>query len=522
MKAIRYVALAVAALVLAAVGYYLGERSGASHAGKAPAAGGQEAPATGAATQGDAKVDPSTGRSVLYWHDPMVPGSKFDKPGKSPFMDMQLVPVYADGAGDTGKVTISPRTVQNLGIRMALVRRAEMGTGFAAVGTVSIDERLIWAVQSRVAGYVERLYVRAQFDAVRRGQALAEIYAPEWLAAQEEYLLLRRNSRAGDDALIQAARERLLFLGVSEQQLQAIERSGKASPRVTLYAPETGVVWELGARDGQAVSPGATLFKLAGLGTVWVNAELPEAQAALVKPGSPVEGRAAAMPEKLFKGRVEAVLPDVNPTSRTLKARIVLANPEGALKPGMFASLSFTGSDKAVLLVPAEAVIYTGQRNVVILAEEGGKFRPVDVRVGREGGEQTEIREGLQEGQHVVASGQFLIDSEASLKSALTRMNDPNAPAAGQAATHRGGGKVTAIEGGYITIQHGPIASANIAAMSSIFSIPRSGLPRNIAVGDRVSFEFVTTAGELQLTAIAPEVPEPAQAGGEQGKGTRP
>ena len=374
------------------------------------------------------KIDPKTGRKVLYWHDPMVPGPRFDKPGKSPYMDMQLVPMYADEAGDDGKVAISPRTLQNLGIRTAEVKPGALDMGFSTVGAVSIDERGISIVQSRVNGYIEKLYVRAQYDAVSRGQKLLEIYAPDWLSAQEEYLALKRSSQPGADLLADAARERLKLLGISEEQIQAIEHEGKTNPRVTLHAPDAGLVWELSAREGMAISPGMTLFKLAPVGTVWVNAEVPETQAALIRPGVEVEGRAAAFPETVFKGKVAALLPDVNATTRTIKARIVLANPGGLLKPGMFARLEFGGHDKQGLMVPTEAVIYTGKRNVVIVAEGDGKFRPVDVEVGHDSGETTEIRKGLEAGQRVVVSGQFLIDSEASLKTTVERMNAPEAP----------------------------------------------------------------------------------------------
>ena len=381
------------------------------------------------AATGD-RVDSKTGRKVLYWHDPMVPGPKFDKPGKSPYMDMPLVPVYAEEASDNGKIAISPRTLQNLGIRTAEVKPGTLDPGFSTVGAVGIDERGITTVQSRVNGYVEKLYVRAQYDAVSQGQKLLEIYAPDWLSAQEEYLALKRSGQPGADLLAEAARERLKLLGISEEQIQAIERDGKTNPRVTLHAPDAGLVWELGAREGMAVSPGMTLFKLAPVGTVWVNAEVPETQAALIRPGVEVEGRAAAFPDTVFKGKVAALLPDVNATTRTIKARIVLANPGGLLKPGMFARVDFGGHDKQGLMVPTEAVIYTGKRNVVIVAEGDNKFHPVEVEVGRDSGEMTEIRKGLRAGERVVVSGQFLIDSEASLKTTVERMNAPEPPPA--------------------------------------------------------------------------------------------
>jgi Cu(I)/Ag(I) efflux system membrane fusion protein len=353
----------------------------------------------------------------------MTPGPRFDKPGKSPFMDMQLVPVYADEAPDEGKLHINPRTVQNLGIRLAEVKYGQLDMGFSVVGAVTIDERSITTVQSRVNGYVEKLHVRAQYDVVAKGQQLVEIYAPDWLAAEEEYLALKRSSQPGVELLAQAARERLTLLGISDDQIRAIETDGKSNPRVTLFAPESGLVWDLGIRDGMAVSPGMTLFKLASLRTVWVNAEVPETQAELAKPGVSVEARVTAIPGKAFRGQIAMLLPDVNATTRTIKARIVLSNPGGDLKPGMYATLTLGGHERPALLVPTEAVIATGTRNVVIVSDSGGKFHPVDVKLGHESGDMTEIRNGLEKGQQVVVSGQFLIDSESSLKAMLSRMN---------------------------------------------------------------------------------------------------
>jgi Cu(I)/Ag(I) efflux system membrane fusion protein len=407
--------------LLAGGGYYLGRQASTAHtSAQQPAAAQSE-------------------RRILYWHDPMVPDKKFDKPGKSPFMDMQLVPVYADEAGAAGQVTISSNTMQSLGIRTAEVKRGPMDMGMGTVGTVAIDERTISDVQARASGYVERLYVRAQYDKVARGQPLVDIYSPEWLAAQEEYLALRSGRIESGKQVYQAARERLLRLGISEQQISRIERDGKASPRVTLYAPRSGLVWELGVRDGQAVNPGMTLFKLAALDSVWVNAEVPESLAAAVTPGVAVEGHSAATPERVFKGKVAALLPEINPTTRTVKARIVLANPDHSLQPGMFARIDFTGGVKQALLVPSEAVIHTGRRSVVILAEAEGRFRPVDVELGRESNDLTEVRKGLVEGQKVVVSGQFLIDSEASLKTTLDRLQGaaPKGPGSPDSAPGR-------------------------------------------------------------------------------------
>jgi Cu(I)/Ag(I) efflux system membrane fusion protein len=472
------------------------------------------APAKPAAT---ATPPPASDRKILYWHDPMSPGTKFDKPGKSPFMNMELVPVYADettSGDDSGRVTINARTAQNLGIRFAEVKEVRMSTGLTTTGAVSVDERSLSVVQARVTGYIEKLHVRAQYDTVTRNQPLAEIYSPEWLAAQEEYLVVRRSTQPGAAAIAQAARTRLALLGVSEAQIQRIEQNGKAEPRVTLYTPDAGVVWEIAVRDGMAVNPGMPLFRIANLGSVWVNAEVPETEAALVRPGALVTARAAAMPDAVYKGTVATLLPDVNAATRTIKARIVLANPGGRLKPGMFVSVAFGGEAKSMLAVPAESVIHTGARTVVIVAEDGGKFRPVDIETGRDSGDMTEIRKGLTAGQKVVASGQFLIDSESSLKTTLSRLQSapdvaPTATSSIKTTQHTASGKINSIDakGGTLELSHGPIPALKWPAMTMIFRAADKALLSNAKPGDDIEFDVLgepNKDGDYVITRITP------------------
>jgi len=388
-----------------------------------------------ASAQKAGDVDAKTGKKVLYWHDPMVPGQKFDKPGKSPFMDMQLVPVYADNGGDETAVAISPRMQQNLGVRTAEVKSGSLTSTVEAVGSVAYNERDVAVVQARSNGFLERLHVRAPLDPVRKGQPLAELYVPDWVAAQEEYLTAKRISAQSDSkslaGLADAARQRMRLAGMSDAQIAAVEAGGKVQARFTITAPIAGVIGELTAREGMTVMAGAPLFRINGLSTVWVNAELPEVSAAQIHPGNPVEARTPAVSGTVFKGKVSAILPEVNPATRTIKARIELANPGGQLVPGMFATVSFApAARKDVLLVPTEAVIQTGKRSVVVVAQGEGKFAPVDVEVGVDSNGQTEIRKGLQAGQKVVISGQFLVDSEANLKASTTRMGDAPADTA--------------------------------------------------------------------------------------------
>ena len=439
-------------------------------------------------------VQDGSGKQVLYWFDPMYPQQKFDKPGKSPFMDMQLVPKYAGDGGEAGTVSISPQVVQNLGVRTAQAKSGALEQRFEAVGSVAYNERGVVQLQARAAGFVEKLHARAPLDPVKKGAPLVEILYPEWAAAQEEYLLLRKSAAHEMPALTQAARQRLLLLGMSEAEVAALEREGRTRARVTLHSPISGVIAELGVREGMTVTPGASLFKIVDLSTVWVNAEVPESQAAWLRPGSAVEARVAAYPEMAFEGRVGAILPELTTATRTLRARIELKNPESRLKPGMFATLVFRGArGKDSVLVPSEAVIRTGSRDLVILALGEGKFRSVPVEVGVEAGGQSEIRKGVQGGDSVVLSGQFLIDSEASLGATLSRLEGAEQPAAAQAGggAHQGRGRVTDIDAqaGRVELEHEPIPAMQWPAMSIGFVVEDKAQLSTLKKGDVVEFE---------------------------------
>lgn len=480
-------------------------------------------PMTAGASAGTPVARSEAGKKLLYWHDPMVPGQRFDKPGKSPFMDMQLVPVYG-GSGnedDDGKISISPRVQQNLGVRTALVTTGKLSTGVIAVGSVAYNERDVALVQARSNGFIERLYVRAPLDPVRKGQPLAELYVPDWIAAQEEFLAVRGMQGNDTASLVDGARQRMRLAGMTDAQVRLVESGGKVHSRLTISSPVSGVIAELGAREGMTVMAGAQLFRINGISSVWVNAEVPENVAAKVHPGDAVEARSPALPGSVFRGKVGAILPEVSAATRTLKARIELANPNGQLVPGMFATLTFASSASdqggAVLLVPSEAVIQTGARSVVMLAQEGGKFMPVDVEPGSENNGQTEIRKGLVAGQKIVVSGQFLIDSEASLKGSATRMGTFQAPGTAKAGPlHHGEGKVERVDKDELIISHGPIASLQWGPMTMPFKLP-SSMPGNINVGDRVAFDVRQRKdGSFEIAAfslIAPIAAVPAMNG---------
>jgi Cu(I)/Ag(I) efflux system membrane fusion protein len=456
-------------------------------------------------------VDPETGKKILYYHDPMVPGNKFDKPAKSPFMDMMLVPVYTDGDADQSKVTVSSRIQQNLGVRTAPVVEGMLSPQVSAVGSIAYNERDQVIVQARATGYVERLHVRATLDRVAKGQALADLYVPEWIAAQEEFLSVRRMQGTDLASLVDGARQRMRQVGMSDAQIRLVETTGTTQPRVTLTSPQNGVVVELLAREGMTVMSGATLFRINGLGTVWANAEVPETQAALLRPGAKVSAKSPAVPGTTFEGKVQAILPEVNAATRTIKARVELANPGARLVPGMFITVQLTDNRaEKSLLIPTEAVIQTGKRTVVMVAEDNGKFSPVEVEAGIESDNQTEIKRGLKLGQRVVVSSQFLIDSEASLKGVEARLNDaPKPTAANTAKRHQGEAKVEAITRDAITLSHEPIPSIKWPSMTMDFKPPEKGLPRNVQTGDRVTFEFYEAAeGIPQITIITPMASE--------------
>jgi Cu(I)/Ag(I) efflux system membrane fusion protein len=454
----------------------------------------------------------ATDKTVLYWHDPMVPSQRFDKPGKSPFMDMPLVPVYAGEVADDGKVSINSRIQQNLGIRIAEVTKGSLATSIEAVGNVAYNERELAVMQARANGYVEKLYVRATLDLVRKGQALAELYVPDWVAAQEDFVTAKRLAAQGGGAagmdLVDAARQRMHLAGMSEEQIQLVESAGKVHTRLIVTAPVSGVVTELGAREGMTVTNGTPLFRINGLDTVWVNAEVPENAVAQVHPGNVVEVRTSALSGVVFKGKVIAVLPDVNLATRTSKVRIELDNPKQQLVPGMFTTVNLSpNTHMEVLLVPSEAVIQTGKRTVAMVAQSDGKFAPVDIETGSENNGLTEIRKGLNLGQKVVVSGQFLIDSEASLRGTTLRMGDVPGPVGNVVPTHRGSGKVEVIENNKITISHGPIPSLQWGAMTMGFKLPASGLPQGIKLGDRVDFEVRPISdGGFEIVSIVPAV----------------
>jgi Cu(I)/Ag(I) efflux system membrane fusion protein len=448
---------------------------------------------------------PAASGKVLYWYDPMSPGQHFDHPGKSPFMDMPLVPKYADGAGASSGVKIDTAAVQNLGVRFAVVRRGSLAQSLDAPGTVDFNDRDVAIVQAKAAGFVQRVYARAPGDVVSAGAPLADLLVPEWGGAQTEYLAVRKT---GDLALTAAARQRLTLLGMPAGLISEIERSGRPRSVVTVSTPVAGVIKTLGVRAGMTVSANQTLAEVNGLSTVWVNVAVPEAQAGTVRVGQAAIADFSAYPGRIFTGRVSAILPEAQTASRTLQVRVELPNRGGALHPGMFATVHLASSGaRSALLVPSEAVIRTGRRTLVMVALEGGHFQPAEVETGAEFNGETEILSGLQEGERIVASGQFLIDSEANLSGTQARTVDqmPGAPAAasGPPAVYETQGRVEALSAQSITLSHGPVPQIGLPAMTMAFRLANPALARGLNVGDRVAFGFTQDAAGPTVRSLS-------------------
>lgn len=429
-----------------------------------------------------------SGRKILYWYDPMVPSQHFDKPGKSPFMDMQLVPKYADEAGGEAGVRIDPARVQNLGVRVVAAEQGTLAGGVTATGTIDFNQRDIAIVQARAAGFVQRVYARAPGDLVGAGAPLADLLVPEWAGAQAEYLAVRKT---GNTALIRAARQRLTLLGMPAGTIAAVERGGRPHNVITVSTPTGGTIRALGVRAGMTVSAGQMLAEVNGLGTVWLNAAVPEVMAGQLRPGQAATASLTAYPGERFTGRIAAILPDVQAESRTLTVRIELPNRGGRLRPGMFGNVDFGSAGRAALLVPSEAVIRTGTRTLVMLALPQGRYQPAEVRIGSEAGGRTEILAGLAEGEKVVASGQFLLDSEASLSGVEARpIGGGTAAPAAQPALHEASGRIEKIDASGVTLSHGPVPALKWPAMTMTFRLGAPGLARGFRTGDRVRFAF--------------------------------
>lgn len=358
-------------------------------------------------------------REVLYWYDPMYPQQRFDAPGRSPFMDMDLVPRFAED-GDT--VSIEPEVARRLGVRLTTVTRGLMQPSINVSGEIGYDQRQLTVLQTRASAWVVRVPPRAPDELIEPGGVLAELLVPEWVAAQEEYLALRRY---GDADLLAAGWQRMRLAGMPEPLMQAVRRSGRVQQHWMVESPVRGAIRELGVREGMTLAPGAGIAQIAGLDPVWLEASVPEAQAAGLAVGQPLQVHLPAQPGTSLEASISQILPEADPASRVVRLRAEMANPDGRLRPGMTARVNIAQPvEEPSLLLPADAVIRSGRRDIVLVWEDANQYRPVEVSLGQESGDQVEVLAGLEAGQRVVASAQFLLDSEANLRGMLARALD--------------------------------------------------------------------------------------------------
>jgi membrane fusion protein, copper/silver efflux system len=457
------------------------------------------------------QVGESAEKQPLYWVAPMDANYRRDKPGKSP-MGMDLVPVYEEeGTGrNDGGVQINPAVRANLGIKTGTVSRGPVAIPVHTVGYITDDEDDLIHVHSRIAGWVEVLHVRSVGEQVRRGEPLYELYSPELVNAQQEFLMSERLRRGSEVA---ATGGKLRSFGMTDTQIANLKKTGKVRERITVFAPGSGYVAALPVRAGMYIRPDTEIMAIGSRESVWVIAEFFERQAGLVVAGQSVAFTTPSMPDTHWQGTIDYVYPELDAKTRTLRARVRVPNTDGRLRPNMFVNLTMQapiGDD--LLTIPRPALIQRSDSQHVLLAEGDGYFRPVPVVTGREAGDRVVIQEGLEEGQQVVVSAQFLIDSETSLEAAMLRLEadeqssgatDSDSP---PSALIEGVGRITELdsEGGSITLDHGPIPELSWPAMTMAFALSDAVDTGALTPEQTVRFGFRETPEGYLVERIEP------------------
>ena len=430
-------------------------------------------------------------KKPLYWVAPMDSNYRRDKPGKSP-MGMDLIPVYEDESSTDdfgpGAVRVAPHVVNNLGVRTAPVELENMHTEISTVGYVQYDEDKLIHIHPRVDGWIEKLYVKAEGDPVEKGQPLYSLYSPQLVNAQEELLIaLKRNN----GSLVTAAKDRLKALQLSAGLIKELEQTKKVQQTITFYSPQAGVVDGLKIREGFYVKPGDTLLSIGKLDQVWVEAEVFERDAALIKEGLPVSMILDYLPGEDWTGVVDYVYPALNSKTRTLRVRLKFGNPDFQLKPNMFAQVSIHANQAdSAIIVPKEAVIRTGKQDRVVLALGDGQFKSIEVTIGRVDKDSIEILSGLNEDDVVVTSAQFLIDSESSKSSDFKRMTHDEVPNSIWMQ-----GEVNSVMTGHrmVNITHGPAEAWDWPEMTMDFNVAENVDVDSLKSGQSLHFEVSKT-----------------------------
>lgn len=435
----------------------------------------------------DVEMEPDPDEPV-YWVAPMDPNYRRDKPGKSP-MGMDLVPVYSESEGgddEIGTVTISPHVENNIGVRSEAATKGKLATRIDTVGYIQLDETAVTMVHPRVEGWLEKLYVKIEGQRVKKGEPLFSIYAPQLVAAQEEFLLaLKRNEKV----LIESARSRLRALQVSPGQIDALVKKQKVRQSVTVYAPRSGYITSLDIREGNFVKPGNLIMTIASLDQVWLMAEVFERQAVHLEKGAIGVMKLDYAPEEKWRGVVDYIYPVLDETTRTVKVRMIFDNPDMQLKPNMFAQVSISGKPMDdVILVPKEAVIRNAESDRVVLVMGKGKYKSINVGTGRMDKQYIEITEGIEVGEKVVTSAQFLLDSESSITSDFKRM-EPMQSSVGRVWAD---GVINSVMPGHsmLNIQHEPIPDWGWGEMTMDFNVMEGVTLDGLTAGQNIRFEI--------------------------------
>ena len=455
-------------------------------------------------------------REILYWVAPMDPNFKRDKPGKSP-MGMDLVPVFADEADGGDAVTINPAVENNLGVRTAPAKVRPLWRRVEATAYVDFDETRISHINTRVQGWIINLQVDAEGEQVSKGDLLFEFYSPELVNAQKEYLSAVRRS---NEAMVAGGREKLLALGMIPSGIDALARRGEASDNIEVVAPQDGIITSLNVREGMYIQPNTPIMSLADLSSVWLQAEIFESQAAWVAEGQAAKATMDYMPGAEFNGQVDFVYPVLDPVTRTLKVRLRFDNSEERLKPNMYARVNIYGEmEPNALTIPREALIPAPGNDRVVVALGDGRFHVHEVMTGIESGEFVSVLAGIEEGDMVVTSAQFLIDSESSITGSIRRLESVDSK-----AEKRGLDRVFASgwvdeidsENRRIRISHGPIDALGWPSMTMVFNT-RPGVDLgSVKVGHDIRFSLVQEqAGEFVLEHIYAGSDEEGRALGE-------
>ena len=445
---------------------------------------------------------------VMYWVAPMDANYRRDKAGKSP-MGMELIPVYEGADKDSSTVSISPVVVQNLGVRTAKAELTRLWRGIDTVGYVGYDESKVSHIHLRTEGWIEKLAIESEGARVKKGDFLFDVYSPKLVNAQEELITALST---GNKGLISATKERLAALGISRSQIKTLEKNRKVKQRISIYAPQDGVVSDLPVREGMFVKPAQKVMTLGDLSSVWLLAEVFERQSQWVEDGQSAEVSLSYIPGKVWQGEVEYIYPSLDPKTRTLKVRLRFDNPGEQLKPNMYANVKiFGGAKENTIVIPLEGLIRTGREQRVILALGEGKFQARNVKAGIESGNYVEILQGLNENDEIVISGQFLIDSEASMRASLSRMSDPesedmSSAKASMAKTKivsgRGVINVIKTEEHKLNIQHEAIKILGWPSMSMDFIIADDVDISELADNDSVMFQLEEKDDRYRITSI--------------------